>query len=161
MSSRLHHLRPRKKQRQANRTIRFLVVLLFVMIFALAVALAATGRGVPAGRIIPLSGRRKRPRPVVGSGLRPGSGWPDRAGRSRACRPCSEDGCDEREEGEDRSGEGGQLGREDQGHGLGYSCSLRSPSGWRIHPMPAASRKRRMAPMSATLAPRGKVRLWW
>jgi hypothetical protein len=53
MSSRLHHVRPRKKQRQASRTARFLVALLFVIIFALAVALAATGRGVPAGRFIP------------------------------------------------------------------------------------------------------------
>lgn len=52
------HLRPHKEQRQASRTTRFLVALLFITIFALAIALAATGRGVPAGRLIPLSGGR-------------------------------------------------------------------------------------------------------
>jgi Na+/proline symporter len=53
MSSRLHHLRPSKRQRQARRTTTLFVVILFVLLFVLAIALAATGRGVPAGRILP------------------------------------------------------------------------------------------------------------
>jgi hypothetical protein len=53
MSNRLHHLRPRKQQRQMRRTTTLLVVLLFTALFVLAIALAATGRGVPAGRILP------------------------------------------------------------------------------------------------------------
>jgi hypothetical protein len=47
------HLRPHKKQKQRRRTTTLLVLLLFVGLFVLAIALAATGRGVPAGRILP------------------------------------------------------------------------------------------------------------
>jgi hypothetical protein len=54
------HLRPHNKQRQASRTIRVFVLLLFVAVFVLAIALAATGRGLPPGRIIPLRGGRSR-----------------------------------------------------------------------------------------------------
>jgi len=39
------HLRPHKKQRQASRTTRVLVVILFVMLFVLSIALAASGHG--------------------------------------------------------------------------------------------------------------------
>ena len=45
------HLRPHKKRRQASRNVRLLVAILFLAIFALAVALAVSGRYVPAGRL--------------------------------------------------------------------------------------------------------------
>jgi hypothetical protein len=51
------HLRPHQK-RQASQITRLLVAILFITIFALATALAATGRVVPHGRFIPLSGDR-------------------------------------------------------------------------------------------------------
>jgi hypothetical protein len=45
------HLRPHKKKRQATWITRLLVAILFLVLFAVAVALAATGHGVPAGRL--------------------------------------------------------------------------------------------------------------
>jgi len=53
------HLRPHKKRRQASRNVRLLVAILFLAIFALAVALAVSGRYVPAGRLPLLRGGRR------------------------------------------------------------------------------------------------------
>lgn len=47
------HLRPHRQKRQASRTIRLLVVILFAALIALATAMAASGHAMPAGRIIP------------------------------------------------------------------------------------------------------------
>jgi hypothetical protein len=46
------HLRPHKKKRQAGPITRLLVAILFLVLFVLAVALAATGHGVPTGRFL-------------------------------------------------------------------------------------------------------------
>jgi hypothetical protein len=82
------HLRPHQKKRQASRITRLLVATLFITIFALATALAASGRVLPHGRFIPLSG-------AVGvngdSGARPnrisssGPSSPDRFGHAVPC----------------------------------------------------------------------------
>jgi hypothetical protein len=47
------HLHPHKKQRRARWTTTLLVVLLFIGLFVLAIAMAATGHGMPTGRILP------------------------------------------------------------------------------------------------------------
>ena len=53
------HLRPHRRKRQATRTTGLLLVALFIALVALATAAAASGHAIlPAGRIIPLRGRR-------------------------------------------------------------------------------------------------------
>ena len=52
------HLRPHRKQRQANRTTGLLLVILFIGLVVLATAMVASGHAMPAGRIIPLRGGR-------------------------------------------------------------------------------------------------------
>ena len=53
MMSNKAHLHPHQKKRQASRTTRILVVILFLLLFGLATAMAATGHALPAGRIFP------------------------------------------------------------------------------------------------------------
>jgi hypothetical protein len=54
------HLRPHRKKRQASRTTGLLLVIVFVALVALATAMAASGHAMPAGRILPLGGGRRR-----------------------------------------------------------------------------------------------------
>lgn len=44
------HLRPHRRERQANRLTRLLMVILIVVFFVLCIALAASGRGAPLAR---------------------------------------------------------------------------------------------------------------
>jgi hypothetical protein len=56
------HLRPHRKKRQASRATGLLLVVLFIALVALATAMVASGHAMPAGRIIPLRGGRRKVR---------------------------------------------------------------------------------------------------
>jgi hypothetical protein len=45
------HLRPHPRKRRRNGKVTVFVALLFIALFVLAVAMAATGHYVPAGRL--------------------------------------------------------------------------------------------------------------
>lgn len=65
------HLRPHKKKRQVSWNVRLLVAILLLAIFALAVALAVSGRYVPAGRL-PLLRRGRVERSAIGRAISSG-----------------------------------------------------------------------------------------
>jgi hypothetical protein len=56
------HLHPHRKKRQASWATGLLLVVLFIALVALATAMVASGHALPAGRIFPLRGGRRKVR---------------------------------------------------------------------------------------------------